>query len=175
VNGFAFRSNWFDVQSSFFARNFFLFRNKSVNCFWGNLDRAAAFCVHCVQAINRISVRMGYMNSQICKCCGRPLGEPEKNLSAHPNLCVECTTAGELIEEPPARLKHRDLFCRRGLGRVMWSPWRLPCELPSARYGKIRRAPISERMRCSSRIVEVGSRLLICTRSEDWINLFSPR
>jgi hypothetical protein len=45
---------------------------------------------------------MGYMNSQICKCCGRPLGEPEKNISAHPNVCVECSTAGEVIEAASA-------------------------------------------------------------------------
>ena len=42
------------------------------------------------------------MNSQICKCCGRPLGEPEKNLSAHPNICAECTTAAEVIEAASA-------------------------------------------------------------------------
>jgi len=38
------------------------------------------------------------MNSQICKCCGRPLSEPEKNVSAHPNICMECCTADEVIE-----------------------------------------------------------------------------
>jgi hypothetical protein len=42
------------------------------------------------------------MNSQICKCCGRPLGEPEKNLSAHPIICVECSAAGEVIEKANA-------------------------------------------------------------------------
>jgi hypothetical protein len=42
------------------------------------------------------------MHSQICKCCGRPLGEPEKSTSAHPNICVECSTAGEVIEAASA-------------------------------------------------------------------------
>ena len=42
------------------------------------------------------------MNSQICKCCGRPLGEPEKNISAHPNICAECSTADDVIEAASA-------------------------------------------------------------------------
>ena len=43
------------------------------------------------------------MNTQICKCCGQPLGELEKSISAHPNICVECSTADEVTQpvNPP--------------------------------------------------------------------------
>jgi hypothetical protein len=35
------------------------------------------------------------MNSQICKCCGQPLGEKRDVLHRNPNICNKCSEAAD--------------------------------------------------------------------------------